>query len=414
MHMASLSVRSGWCRILTTRIGPELAGWREDHDRKDVALAARVAGLVLSLGVAITAGQQVVAWFVVLVLCVTASIAERMLPRQHARAVGPAEALLVALAAAFPATAEMPLLVYLLIPPVAAGLRFGVRWAAISSLAQAIGVVAGMLVFQGGISPTLIVWCATGFVLGFIGGLSAGRLGLTMSRIYASAASEERRRLSRELHDGIAQDLAVLGYRVDLLLLDSTQPIAHAELAAVGDDIRRVLQETRWSIHDLRGGRLPEVGLGTALADHVRRSAATADMTAHLKLTEGHRKLPTPVQLELLRIAQEAVTNARKHSGARNLWVELDVSSTAALLRVSDDGSNTSRRRDGTAMEGLGLTIMRERARSIGAEFSYHPRPGGGTVVETRLVAASRSPGGLLVNRPRAHGEAAASREVSR
>lgn len=386
----------------------------EGLDRQNAASAARVAGLVLSLGVALGFGSQELpgALAVLGVFC-AALLSERMLPARWAHAVGPAEAVAVALAACWPLTSGMPVFIYLLIPPAAAGLRFGLPWAAVSSISQMVGLVIGNLLLLSVPTGTLAVWVATSFVLGVIGGLSGGALSATMSRTYAAAAHEERRRLSCEIHDGIASDLALLGYRVDLLLLDETRPIARGEVEALGADIRRILQEARWSINDLRGGRLPEVGLGSALADHVRRAASACGMTAHLNLIEGSRWLPTAVQFELLRIAQEAVTNTRKHSRARNLWVDLDTSSGGVLLRISDDGTYSDGREQGDSTGGYGMAIMKERAQSIGADFSHHPRAGGGTVVEARMVAVMRAPGAPRVNRPRTpddHGNERATR----
>lgn len=407
------SARSVWKRLTSRHSGTEADPWQETLSRQDAAAAARVAGLILSLGVALAlTSDRWVGWLSVLLVVVAALVGDRLLPPRAARFVGPVEAGVVALALCMPMTTGMPVFIYFLIPPVAAGLRFGLSSVVVASLAQAAGLVAGIELWQAMPIGTAAVWLLTSLVLGVVGALSGGALSSSMSRIYASAACQERRRLSSEIHDGIAQDLAVLGHRVDMLLLDDSVPVTRSDVAAIGTEIRRVLQEARWSIHDLRGGRLPEVGLGTALADHVRRAAATADMTVHLKLTEGRRKLPTAVQMELLRIAQEAVTNARKHSGARNLWVELDASAGGALLRVSDDGGYTSRSQK-SHTQGFGLTIMQERAQRIGAEFSYHPRPGGGTVVETRLVSSLRSP--VNFARPRTHGETMADepREVS-
>jgi signal transduction histidine kinase len=153
----------------------------------------------------------------------------------------------------------------------------------------------------------------------------------------------------------------------------------------VADDIRRTLHDTRWAIHDLRDGRLPEVGFGTALADHVRRAADMCGIIAHLSITEGAVSLPVAVQTELLRIAQESVTNVRKHAHATNIWVTVELSGRNALLVVADDGVAAFPAAADRPQDCYGLRIMRERAERIGADLTHRPRAGGGTVVEVVL-----------------------------
>jgi signal transduction histidine kinase len=366
--------------------------WPEDQERGTTASAARVAGLVLALGAALTSHADTwPGWISVLFVFSFATVSDRVLPARFALATSLVEGALIAGAALSPVTAGIPVYTYLLIPPLVAGLRAGFRAVlAVAGVQYAVILLDWVVVPNTGEVEVMAVWATTGLLLGMLGAFAGRSLTTSMTRVYASAAYEERRRLSREIHDGVAQDLAVLGYRVDRVLLSEPEAVDARDVRGIGQEIRRILEEARWSIHDLRGGRLPEVGLGTALADHVRRAAGAADMTAHLSLTEGTRRLPTVVEMELLRIAQEAVTNARKHSGARNLWVKLDVSSQGALLRVSDDGEKNQHARSAAWPDGFGLAIMRERARSIGADFTYGPRPGGGTVVEARL--AKRKP----------------------
>ena len=99
-----------------------------------------------------------------------------------------------------------------------------------------------------------------------------------------------------------------------------------------------------------------------------------------------------------MRIAQEAITNARKHAGARNLWVRCSVAPPSALLAVEDDGKGLGRAR----VDSYGLEIMQERAERVGADLSVGPRDGGGTVVEVVLGNLDALEGGRrLTNLPR-------------
>jgi signal transduction histidine kinase len=96
-------------------------------------------------------------------------------------------------------------------------------------------------------------------------------------------------------------------------------------------------------------------------------------------------RLPIDAETELLRIAQEAVTNARKHADAGNLWVTCRVDPPTALLRVEDDGKGLGRPRN----DSFGLEVMRERAARIGAQLSVSRREQGGTAVEVTLGSAA-------------------------
>ena len=157
---------------------------------------------------------------------------------------------------------------------------------------------------------------------------------LLFSEVRSLATAEERRRLAREIHDGIAQELASLGYVVDDLAARARYlPDLEADLKTLRGELTRVISELRLSIFDLRSEVQSTVGLGTALSDYVRQVGASSNLTVHLVLDESPMRLPIDAETELLRIAQEAVTNARKHANAENLWVTCRVDPPSAYLR---------------------------------------------------------------------------------
>jgi signal transduction histidine kinase len=127
------------------------------------------------------------------------------------------------------------------------------------------------------------------------------------------------------------------------------------------------------------------MGLVEALSDYARQVGATTDLTVHLVLDESTARLRSDVETELMRIAQEAITNVRKHARATTLWVTCRVDPPVALLRVEDDGTGLGRGR----RDSYGLEIMRERAARIGASVDVRPRDGGGTTVEVVLGAVA-------------------------
>jgi len=195
---------------------------------------------------------------------------------------------------------------------------------------------------------------------------------LLFGRVRDSATSQERHRIAREVHDGVAQDVASLGYLVDNLAAGSKDPAQQAQIALLRRELTRVVTELRHSIFDLRHEIAAGAGLGESLSAYANQVNATSSMTVHVTLDEEGPRLPGDVELELLRIAQEAMANARKHSGAENLWLRCTVRAPYAEIEVGDDGQRAHAPRP----DSQGLSIMRERSRSIGADLSVdEPSP---------------------------------------
>lgn len=192
---------------------------------------------------------------------------------------------------------------------------------------------------------------------------------LTFDEVRNLVTTDERQRLAREIHDGIAQEIASLGYVVDEIAAKSEDDDLIDSLRQLRADLSRVVNELRLSIFDLRTGVGQSAGLGSALSDYVRKVGARSTFTVHLTLDEAPTRLSPRMEMELFRIAQEAITNSRKHSGAENLWVDCRVRPPHAELRIRDDGAGLGSSRD----DSYGLRIMRERADQIGAHLSVGP-----------------------------------------
>ncbi|GAA1037347.1 hypothetical protein GCM10009557_50580 [Virgisporangium ochraceum] len=205
------------------------------------------------------------------------------------------------------------------------------------------------------------------------------------------ATTEERQRLAREIHDGVAQELVMVGYGIDntLAALPDSPDSAPAieELRVLRAEVTRVITELRLSLFELRSEVDRYGGLTAAVADYARTIAATGGLRVHFTLNESTARLPAAVEAELLRIAQEAITNARKHAGAENLWVTCVVDPPYANIEVSDDGSGIGDSRpDGR----YGLAIMKERADRIRGRLEIKPRNPTGTTVAVVLGTATR------------------------
>jgi signal transduction histidine kinase len=188
---------------------------------------------------------------------------------------------------------------------------------------------------------------------------------LVFDEVRSLATVEERQRLAREIHDGVAQELASLGYLVDELADTATTETQGRKLLNLRAEITRVVNELRLSIFDLRSEIDTSGGLGSALSTYVRTVGARSGLTVHLTLDEAPRRLRNDVESELLRITQEAVTNARKHSHGENLWVDCRIRPPSAHISIQDDGGGIGAARP----DSYGLKIMQERAERIGAQL---------------------------------------------
>jgi len=216
---------------------------------------------------------------------------------------------------------------------------------------------------------------------------------LLFDEVRSLATTEERQRLAREIHDGIAQELAMLGYGIDHALAQLPEGAADSaeQLQELRDEVTRLVTELRLSLFELRSEVDRAGGLTTAIADYARTIGASAGLRVHLSLDEGGARLPAATEAELLRIAQEAMTNARKHARAENLWVTCEIDPPYARIEVTDDGKGLG----GDGGDGrYGLTIMSERAERIRGSLEIRPRHPHGTTVAV-LLAASARPGSV-------------------
>jgi signal transduction histidine kinase len=188
--------------------------------------------------------------------------------------------------------------------------------------------------------------------------------------VAARAAARERRRIARDLHDGVAQELAFIRRRAERL---AGQPDA-AEIVVAAE---RALQDSRWAIEHL--ARAPDEPLERVLGRHAAAIAARTGVAVTFVTTGTTERLGPEVSEALARILGEAVTNAR-HGNATLVHVEL--STDPLRLRVIDNGTGFDPAASGA---GFGLDGMRERAALVGAELSVRSGPGAGTEVAVEL-----------------------------
>ena len=201
------------------------------------------------------------------------------------------------------------------------------------------------------------------------------------------ATTEERKRIAREMHDGVAQELVALGYIVDEISSVSQETETLALTDDLRDEISRVVAEIRYSILDLRH-HVVDHRLSGAFADYVHQVTQDMDLRVNLALDESGPALPPRTESELLRVAQEAISNVRKHACADNLWVTLVSDGSSLLLEVEDDGVGNAKPKE----RHWGLQSMQERAAGIEASLEVTARDGGGTVVRLQSPPLTTSP----------------------
>jgi two-component system nitrate/nitrite sensor histidine kinase NarX len=205
------------------------------------------------------------------------------------------------------------------------------------------------------------------------------------------AISEERNLVAQGLHDSIAQGLNFLNLQVQMLD-SSVRAQRFDEVADIVPALRAGVQESYEDVRELLlnfRSRLEEDDLNAALRKTVDKFAAqTGTETGFAAAGSGGAPIPREVQLQILFIAQEALSNVRKHAGASRVRVTVE-DGADFLLSISDNGVgfDIGASRDDAH---VGLYIMRERAQRIGAALEIDSRPGAGTTVRLRLAQAQR------------------------
>jgi two-component system NarL family sensor kinase len=206
-----------------------------------------------------------------------------------------------------------------------------------------------------------------------------------------TAREEERRRIRRDLHDGLGPALAGI-----TMQLDAARRLTRRDQDAAGQLLRHVREQTQAAIADirrlvyeLRPPALDDLGLTGALDQQAASCSTAGGLQVSVDADPGLPALPAAVEVAAYRIATEAVTNVTRHADARTATVSLTASHSLLQVDITDDGRGVSP----AHRAGVGLTSMRERAEELGGTCTLLPRPGGGTIVSARLPLAGPPPG---------------------
>lgn len=195
-----------------------------------------------------------------------------------------------------------------------------------------------------------------------------------------AAREEERRRLRRDLHDGLGPTLAGIGLGLSVARSTDDRTAVDALLDELASEAATAVVDVRRLVEDLRPPALDELGLLGALRQHVERvdHRDACHVTVCGSSLDG---LPAAVEVAAYRIAMEALTNTLRHAGASRCRLDLQLDRGALTVAVHDDGAGLPEQR----REGVGMTAMRERATELGGSLSVRPAADGGTTVLARL-----------------------------
>ncbi|AVZ72253.1 diguanylate cyclase [Streptomyces lunaelactis] len=215
-------------------------------------------------------------------------------------------------------------------------------------------------------------------------------IALTNARLYERSReltiAEERSRLAHELHDAVSQKLFSLRLTAQAAaaLVDRDPARAKGELQQVAGLAAEAADELRAAVVELRPAALDEDGLVNTLRTHIQ----VLDRAHSAKVTfdaSGIRALPAAQEEALLRVAQEALHNALRHSGADQVDVVLARRGQGAVLGVTDNGKGFEPRTVRRAGRHLGLVSMRDRASGVGGRLTVDSAPGKGTTIEMEV-----------------------------
>ena len=231
-------------------------------------------------------------------------------------------------------------------------------------------------------------------VLGTVGQLVGGSVraqALTADLLQArhrlvSAREEERRRLRRDLHDGLGPLLTGLGLNLDAAAsqLGRSEEKISSYLASAKVASSEVIMSLRGLVDGLRPPALDELGLAGALRLRLEPLAADAALALDARVPEG-LTLPAAVEVAAFRAVIEAVTNVARHGHARRVWVTIEHRGDSLVVKVDDDGQSR-----GAWAPGVGLAGMRERAEELGGRLTAGPTAAGGRVRVSYPLGAGR------------------------
>jgi signal transduction histidine kinase len=212
-----------------------------------------------------------------------------------------------------------------------------------------------------------------------------------MAEAEFAAILSERNRVAREIHDTLAQGLVATSVQLRLAKksINGATDALTRHLDSAQEMVRGSLEEARSTIWNMRSQVLETGDLPRALANILKQMADGSELRTEFNVTGRARRLAPVIENNVLRLGQEAITNATKHAQARNLRVSLEFGEREFCLAVRDDGRGFDTANASNGGGGFGLVGMRERATELKGALDVRSRPGEGTEVLLRVPLAA-------------------------
>ena len=221
-----------------------------------------------------------------------------------------------------------------------------------------------------------------------------------LSRKILHAQEEERRRISRELHDEVGQSLTAISVGLATLRNNGTAKSESFSRTVAGT--QRLLEGTMETVHrfarELRPAMIDELGLLPALRSHVKNFSEHTGLRVQLHADPTAERLNSEQKIAVFRIAQESLTNVAKHARASRVTISLHPANDGVCMEIADNGKSF-RAGPGSAAkqrQRLGLLGMQERVRLVNGQFSVRPEPGRGTTVRVTIPFQSVNAGNSI------------------
>jgi len=289
---------------------------------------------------------------------------------------------------------DSPFLLYSLSPMLTSGVLFRRRTTMILACLPAVTMATGYAVaITTSVANVpelnmytigfLIIYAASAILLAWLPYVVKNSYEETKS----AAARDERKRLSRDIHDGMAQTVGVISWKLELLqkkVAASRSPKLLTEVEDISGLVTQLQTETRDVINELRlqapsdGGFVS--GLSQCAADFTQKYGTRCELSVAGEETE----IPASTVPELLNVAREALCNAQKHALAKKIELSLRFRSGLIEMRIKDDGCGFDPAQDS---DGHGLAVMNERVKSVGGEIFVITKPGWGTEIYVCVFA---------------------------
>lgn len=233
-----------------------------------------------------------------------------------------------------------------------------------------------------------------GAVLGYLGDQMGSVVvkieSLQQNQIFGAkiikAQEEERRRVSREIHDGPAQSMANIVFRAEVCerLIDIDVLRAKKELGDLRSQVRLCLKETRKIIFDLRPMTLDDLGLVPTVKRFLDTVQERSGIITAVRIIGEEKRLDSYVEIGVFRIFQEAITNVEKHANASNISIIIEFRQGALLASIIDDGKGFDTA-DNLGSESFGLLGMRERVNLLNGDLTIKSEVGVGTKITVKI-----------------------------